>query len=378
MSKQFTYIIYFFFVGLLCLTAFNFAFEVIEQDSLHGAYAEPRDVALEVSTWMDESFQASAQRQLRFFHPLKSSLVQIRNQVDYSLFNEAHFYSVMAGDEGYIFSQDWAETYAGKQNHQDAFYSDSIATLKWFQDFMKEKGGGFFVMIAPCKERLMADKLPSKYRTGERADYDLLKASFESNNINHIDFVEDFEKRQDTSKYWLFGKTSTHWTVYGATIAMTKMMNEINACSSTKVPEWGVEKYNIHGPNELDSDIEETMNLMFGIGGENYAYPKFFLPPNLDAIKRPKVLIISDSFYWAINNTYIPNQVLSPESKFLYYFSTCYNYDDSPSKPVSEMDIVSEIKSADAVVMLVGSENTNEFPYSFIDYVLEHKAELEK
>ena len=26
--------------------------------------------------------------------------------------------------------------------------------------------------------------------------------------------------------------------------------------------------------------------------------------------------------------------------------------------------------------MLVGSENTNEFPYSFIDSILEHKAEI--
>ena len=354
------------------------SFPVIDQKPLLGAFEAPDSVALSTSNWLDESYQKSVQKNKQFNHPLRSFFVRLRNQLDYSIFNKANFYDVLIGKEGYIFSEAWGKTASGKLNKNEAFYKDSLAPFKVLQDYKKRHGGTFLMMIAPSKERLHSEFLPNGYQLSPVSDYNLLIKSLANNKINHIDFVERFKAIQDTSQYLLYGKTSTHWTTYGAYIAMKEMLDSIESQCEIDMLNWRVSSISKEWPTKDDKDIEETMNLLFSLNQKQFAYPGYEFDAENDSIKKPKVIIISDSFYWGINNSFVPYHLFSKSSSFWYYFKSNFENIQGPSTLMNEVDVLNEIKSADAVLMMVGSENMEEFPYGFEQFLVKNLDEFLK
>ncbi|MBL4704077.1 MAG: hypothetical protein JKY54_06125, partial [Flavobacteriales bacterium] len=129
-------------------------------------------------------------------------------------------------------------------------------------------------------------------------------------------------------------------------------------------------------PESGDKDIEEVMNLLFALDSQSFAYPRFKFEPGIDTIKKPKVIVIGDSFYWAINNTYVPAKLFSETSQFWYYFKKSLPNSAGSSVPMSKIDIVEELKSADAIIMIVGSENINDFPFGFASFLENNKEQF--
>lgn len=370
---------YFIFIGFIFTLSFSWLheyFPVIIQEPLNGAFETPDTTNITISNWIDESFQESISKRNQFNHPLRSALVRLRNQIDYSLFNIAHFYDVLIGENNYIYSEAWAKTGAGQLNKSLDFYKDSIGIFKIFQNYKKNQGGTFFIMIAPSKERLYSEFLPLEYRKDTITDYDLLTTSLDENKVNYIDFVKRFKSIQDTIKYPLYGKASTHWTKFGAHLAMIEMFDSLESQCNFKLPYWGVSNISEQWPTPEDKDIEQTMNLLFAFDQKMFAYPSYEFDPKIDSLKKPKIIVISDSFYWGILGSYVPLQVFSSTSSFWYYFKTNFENIREASLPLDQVDILKEIKTADAVLMMVGSENMDEFPFGFGQFLEKNKTKF--
>ena len=367
------------FVGFILSLSFvwlNKFIPILEQKKLSGAYEEPNKVGLTFDTWFNNAYQENHIERKEFNLPLRPTMIRIRNQFDYSCFNIGHYYSVLIGKNGYVFSKEMAENVGGKLDRPESYYEDSLSIFKEFQAYKQKQGGTFFIMVAPTKERLFPQFLPKGYEKSEETDYTYLTKALAKNNINHIDFVERFESMIDTSEHLLYGKTGTHWTMWGAHIAMTEMLDSIESQCHLTLPSWKLDYIEKKPPLPDDKDIEETMNLLFPIKTKDHTYPTYSQTIATDSVYKPKVIVISDSFYWAINNTRIPYQIFSKKSGFWYYFKKNLSHTPSLTSPIDEVNVLEEIKSADAVLMLVCSENMDTFPFGFGQFLKDNKNEF--
>jgi hypothetical protein len=106
------------------------------------------------------------------------------------------------------------------------------------------------------------------------------------------------------------------------------------------------------------------MNLLRRVNTEKLAYPTIEYEHNNDSCEKPKVMIIGDSFFYGLNNTWIPGKVFSKETYFLYYFKTANPFD--PSKkggPVEELDLNEELKNTDIVILFFSTGHLDGLPY---------------
>ena len=119
-----------------------------------------------------------------------------------------------------------------------------------------------------------------------------------------------------------------------------------------------------------DGDHETTLNLLSRIDNQPFAYPNYMVDSSNKNQFKPKVITIGDSYYWALKGCWMLPYIYSKDSKYLYYFSKVhYNNSFQKTHSVSSLDLVEELKSSDALIIINSSHNLSGFPYGFENYI---------
>ena len=117
-------------------------------------------------------------------------------------------------------------------------------------------------------------------------------------------------------------------------------------------------------PRGTDDDIEQAMNLLLDIPDLTMGYPKWQWT---DSSNPPSVLIMGDSFAWTPVNMGILRH--GWQGEFWYYNEQAFGpLIATPGSPVSsrqEDDLLSFIRSKDAIVLLSTDANLSKFPFGF-------------
>ena len=101
------------------------------------------------------------------------------------------------------------------------------------------------------------------------------------------------------SKYPLFPKCGIHWSKYGEYLAADSLIKFIRQYQLANVGGVEFEKVEMSATNnDGDYDIGEGMNLLFSLDTYPMAYPVYQFD-SLNCEKNDRVLVISDSYYWA-------------------------------------------------------------------------------
>lgn len=128
-----------------------------------------------------------------------------------------------------------------------------------------------------------------------------------------------------------------------------------------------------------DGDIERVANLLFHVNDQRYAYPVLKYPVDTTS-KKPKVVIIGDSFVFNLLNNDLPQQTFS-DWQFWFYFKFINNKHTSiggdDKNPVIEHDNwQAAIDSTDCIVLMYTSINLsygrNELGSGFIEQEYQH------
>lgn len=197
---------------------------------------------------------------------------------------------------------------------------DAVAkVLKERQEWLAARGIAYLVAVAPNKETIYPEHLPSAYaQVGSLARIDQIVDHLSVRaGINVIDLrVPLLEAKQKERVYYF---TDSHWNSVGAFVSYQALIRRLGKTFPALVPmkreNFFLERYTFLGgdlSNMMglqDVMTEDRMYLLpkhpYRARGVSIDYenPRFFQPPQasrVDDPRLPKVVFFHDSFFWEI------------------------------------------------------------------------------
>lgn len=315
-------------------------------------------------SWFKGSFQKycdlSANENLR----LKSPLIRLRNQIQYSCFEKINAQDIYEYN-GILF-----RFYTKNYNESIHFMGESkakeqIGKLKKIQDYLG-KDIPIITIIAPSKTYFYRENLPLVNQLqSSKSNYKYLKNLLHENHLLCIDFNTYFLGYKN-SKTPIFGKGGIHWSSFAATLAMDSVVNYLSQLKNQDFqhPTWKL-KSNFHFEYD-DHDLAQLLNVFYPPNDHHVKALSFTKPKNNK--KKIMALIVSDSFFDVISKTELRNQIFTKDSEYLYYFAKRKDSQNG-SQVFDKNELLSKIKTADCVIIMNDIVNMEDFSWGFIDEV---------
>ncbi len=313
--------------------------------------------------WFSGSYQRYTEVYLEENLAVKSPLVRLRNQLEYSIFGKINAQQIYEyhGNLFRFYSADYNEgtSFIG----QDAV-SEKVRKLSKIQDFVGESCP-VILAIAPSKTYFYAEDLPevNTYKT-ERSNYKAIKKEALKNGIHVIDFNTYFLDIKKSAAAPLISTSGIHWSMYGAALAMDTLVRKVEQLKKMKFsrPNFTLEKtfrffYN-------DNDLAQLLNLLSPPNDPDLRCLTF--PAHVSGGKKIRALIISDSFFDVVSMTTLREQLFTPDTKFLYYFNTRKDPTNN-NQGLEGMNLLEEMKRADCIILLNDIVNMENIGWGFIE-----------
>lgn len=246
---------------------------------------------------------------------LKKELGVPTSLLDYLLFNKLESNAALLGKNKWLF---YKTTYDGKPLDDykgiNVYTNDTMEQItqnvKAAKEHYDSLGIDFKLMLCPNKEQIYSEYMPADIKvenTEKRCD--TLIKYLESNNIDVIDPKSELLEYKDSAQ--VYYKNDTHWNNLGAFIGTQHINQAILGTRDNFDPnnvfDEGTAKkcdlLNILGLSQFNYDKEYNYNNSFNNINVEYTA----VNENLDhfssnAQSDKKVLLIGDSFRWALEN----------------------------------------------------------------------------
>lgn len=179
-----------------------------------------------------------------------------------------------------------------------------------------------------------------------------------------------FESMKKSTKHPLFSKTGIHWTAYGQFLVADSMTKYVSKVTKQEIPHYVLEKIELSDVALLDDgDIQKGVNLMYDIRDLKLAYPKFH--PNREAQKRdPKVMVVSDSFYWGLFNSNVSHWLFN-DGEFWYYNEQIYPNSYKQETLAKNQDLNKKLGENKVVFIICTDANLPRLGFGFIERAYE-------
>jgi hypothetical protein len=326
---------------------------------LKGAYVWNVDSALTAERWIDGRFQTHEDKYLKENFPTQPFFFRLCGQLRFMLFKEATAYGVIVGYDNFLYEEPYITSYNGKNFSGPSYFRDFATKLKKVDDTLRKLNKLVLLVIAPGKTTYYPEYVPKKY-AGPPAlnNYTYLSSILRAYRIPFIDFNADFRARKHSSPYPLFPQFGIHWSNYGSLTAFDSICRYIEARLNINVPDLKFRSVEVAQSKEGDNDVINSMNLLWHPRTFKMGYPDYYIEYDSLVHKKPRVIAITDSFWWFLYGKGIPQTIFS-DHKFWYYNASAWP--ESGNQPTSpgEFDFGAEIKKTDVILILYTEANLN-------------------
>ena len=366
--------IFLLFVLILLLPLFQLILPFAKETPLDGVDPPPPLPEFSISTWLNEDYQKNyslAFEQNIGFH---SSLVRLRNQINYSVFSFSDIADVVVGKEGYLFLKTYTNAVTGADFVGDEYINIQTQKMKTIQTELKKKNIDFFVVLAPGKGSFYSEFIPDEIMKSAKPDstnYTCYKKRLLEQEVNCLDLNSYFLSIKKSEKHSLYSTTGVHWTEYGCYIASKEIVAYIEKIRKINLPKiklQSIKMLDLSGNRSSDYDAACVMNIFATVPHPTYAIPKLQYISDSTTTK-PRFLCVADSYFAGITNTGIPLNVFSDCQYWLYYDRIYQSY--LKEKKVAELNLKNEIEKKDVVCLLATDASLAPFPFGFVDKVYE-------
>jgi hypothetical protein len=377
--EKFKKIWFLFFLVLLSIPMIQNFTGWFNERPLNGAFIPAVKPQFSLKAIWNESYQDSCTKYIEENIGFHSFLVRLNNQLIFSFLRESPVKGPVIGKGGVLFEESYIISYLGKTYIGDEQISQNTKNLLATQEILKQKGVNLVVLFPPGKASYYPELIPDKYHPERKSvnNYEAYLKNFAKNGVNVIDLNSYIVSMKDTASYEIYCDLGAHWTIWAASIAMDTVIGYMESLAGRDFADYSIVQ--MVTPDTLrnqDDDLYKTMNLLFHPPYKKISYPVLKFNNGEGKIK-PKVLAISDSYWWTIyaDNVAIPQNVFS-NGGFWFYNKTVYPV-RNPLKSVDELDYKKEIESQE-FVLLVTTEATNHlFPYGFCEkYLITYESEF--
>jgi hypothetical protein len=273
------------------------------------------------------------------------------------LFRQATAYGVIVGTDNYLYEEPYIAAYNGKTFAGRPYFRDLARKLKKLDDTLRKLNKMTLLVIAPGKITYFPEYLPKKYLGPPVLNnYTCLKTALSIYRIPHIDFNADFRARKYSSPYPLFPQFGIHWSIYGSLKAFDSICHYIEGRLGMDLPDLKFTSISVAESREGDNDVINSMNLIWHPRTYKMAYPEYHFEYDSLIHKKPRVIAVTDSFWWYLFGKYVPQAALS-DHKFWYYNTSAWPESMNEPTSASDFDLRMEMEKTDVVLILYTEAN---------------------
>jgi hypothetical protein len=337
---------------------------------LNGAIIKAEKPTFTWKTWFDGTFATSYDTYLNQDFGFRNLFVRLNNQLAFNLYKKAKANGVIVGKENYLYEESYIKAYYGTDFLGDSTITSKVGKLKFLADTLKTMNVDLVIVFAAGKGSFYPQYFPDKYKTVKGpTNYEVYKRQTQNAGLNVIDFNSFFLKARDTSRYPLYPKTGIHWSSYGMIKVADSLLRYIEKLKGSDIPDIVIDSIEVTDKlRDSDMDIEGGMNLFFKLKNFPMAYPAFHY--NKEGKTRPKVLVVSDSYYWGLFSKGLSSQAFN-DSRFWFYNLDVYPDSYVNHTTINQLNIAKEITSQDVIILMATEATLNRFPWGFDDAAIE-------
>lgn len=309
--------------------------------------------------WTNGTAQKQYERNLIDQCVLRTYLLRLRNQYQYTLFGKINAHNIYQFNDyffrfySYNFNEDL--NFIGAEKLQTKVFH-----LKQLQELLGDSTP-IVTLIMPSKPRYFKAHLPERHHIKTtKTNYNYLKNYLKKYKLHFIDFNRYFINHRTVSPA-IFAKGGTHWTHYAATVAMDSLVNYIAAIKHKQYNHFTYKTVYRNGFNVDDLDIALLRNLFTKPRDTNL---RDVIVHSKKDHKRIKAVIVSDSYFLAIQNSGARKCVFTDNSDFHYYFKKTFDENHIAHK-INYEKIKKQLKNVDCVILITGIINIEKFGFGF-------------
>ncbi len=328
------------------------------------------DMDFEKHKWFNAEYQEQKEKYVNDNFGFRSLFVRLNNQIAYSLFHKPKAKGVIIGKENYLYEESYINAYTGKDYLGDDSIQHTINRLTFINDTLKKLNKHLVIVFAAGKASFYPEFIPDKYLPIlEKTNYKSLSSGCNKAQLNVIDFNKWFVENKKTSPYPLYPQQGVHWSTYGTALAADSLIKKIETLQHIHAPHLLFKGVTMQQAHDVDYDIADGMNLLFKIKGFDVAYPNMLTIDATNKVK-PKVLVISDSFYWGMYNLGIANCFQGDH--FWYYNKQVYPESFTKETFAEDQDLKTTIDSHDVIVIMATEATLRKISWGFIERLEQH------
>lgn len=359
-------------IGILFLPMIQHKFRLFEEVPLNGSFELSSKPVWTRNDWLSGKYQEQQDKYIQEHTGFYPSWVRLYNQWNYSLFDVVHANGVIAGKENYLFEENYILAYYGSDFIGEEKIAETSRQLKLVQDTLKKKGIDLVVLLAPGKASYLPEFIPDKYRSSKkgRSNFETYRTEFIKQRVTQIDMHTWFESMKQTTKHPLFSKNGIHWTAYGQFLVADSLVNYVSKSVGHETPRFVKEKIELSDVALIDDgDIQKGLNLVFDARDLRLAYPKFHANREPEQ-KDPKVMVVSDSFYWGLFNSNVSNWLFN-NGEFWYYNEQIYPNSYTQETWAKDQDLNKKLEENKVVFIICTDANLTRLGFGFIERAYE-------
>lgn len=194
----------------------------------------------------------------------RNNLIQSNSYIDYFVFGRTSSDYVIVGDENWLFyrREDDGNPVSCYQG-TNLFTEEQLAAIAQNcihqRDSLLAQGKEFVIFIAPNKERIYYEYMPTRYglpadNYGALQIYNYLKSNTDLKVVYPYAEIMDAKQNVDENIWY---KTDTHWNYIGAYVGASALMAELGI----EMPKVYSEDITINHNDEISGDLAGMLNL---------------------------------------------------------------------------------------------------------------------
>ncbi len=326
-----------------------------------------------VRTWFTDEFQVQFNKATEENVGFRPVLIRLKNQLEYAVCHKANASGVVVGKNRYLYESDYIRSYTGRDYLGDYFWNQKFTRLKQVHDTLAKLGVKIAIVLEPGKASYHPENIPARFLKfkSDQSNYQAIIDESRQKGIPLLDLNRVFQDKKSTAEYPLFPKGGIHWSTGGMVLAMDTLLEFIDKTLQLPVANLVVDEIGMTDSlRDTDGDVVDIMNLMVAPKHPKMGYPVFHLVER-DTLPNPKVLAISDSYYFNVLGSKIPAKAFANEA-FWYYNQSIYPDTWSAPKDTGSINVPQTVESMDLVLIMVTERFYHRFDWELTDVLYRH------
>ncbi len=347
---------------LLSLPMLQHLLGLCDSQPLRGDIRDVPFPVLSMESWLNGSHARKMDEYLTHNFGFREGFVRVDNQLAYAVFGEARAKNIVIGKDEFLFEKNYLDAYAGRDFLGRDIIREKVRRLKFIQEKMEEENKVFLTVLAAGKATFYPEYIPNEWQEEkDSTNYHVYRKELSEQGVNHIDFNAWFVRNKGKWDYPLYPKTGIHWSEYGMALAADSILTWIDNARDWDLPEIYWDSIIVSDSIRYsDSDIEDGMNLLYGISNIPMAYPQIKF--RTEGKKKAKAIVISDSFFWRMYSAGVPTEFFD-NAEFWYYFYGAYPRYAEDKTRVEDLNLENELPNKEVVIMMGTEAFLRDFPW---------------